>query len=69
MKNTNLERVKTPKFSQARTFQVLKSESKISDFKMLENFDPFEDFETTITNSNKHILTERFNYKIKHKRK
>jgi len=38
----------------------MKSESRISDFRMIEDYDPFEEFDSTTMASNKHILTERF---------
>jgi len=47
----------------------MRSESRISDFKMIDDYDPFEEFDTSVSNSNKVVLTHRFNKANKHKLK
>ncbi|CAI2376816.1 unnamed protein product [Moneuplotes crassus] len=55
--------------SPMKTIQSIRTESKVSDFKLGDDYDPFEDFDTTITHSNKMFLTERFSQKSFHLKK
>ena len=56
----HFHKIKKRTFSKSKAYKTMKSESRISDFRMIEDYDPFEEFDSTTMASNKHILTERF---------